>query len=157
VSARRTLGRFAAVGVVNTLLDTSLFLLLHPRLGVVGANFVSTSAGMAFSFLANGVFTFGAGRPTPRQALTFLATTGTTMWLVQPVVIGGLLDVLGPLTAKLMAIGVGVVLNFAAYRWVVWPERTASSPGLARAAVAQQPDVEPGRLQIQKVAGSPLT
>lgn len=150
MSARRTVGRFAAVGVVNTLLDTSLFLLLHPRLGVVGANFVSTSAGMAFSFLANGVFTFASGRPTLRRATLFLVTTGTTMWLVQPVVIGGLLDVLGPLTAKLVAIGVGVVLNFAAYRWVVWPERTASSPGPARAAVAQQPNVEPGRLQVHR-------
>lgn len=121
MSPRRTVARFAAVGIVNTLLDTTLFLLLHQRLGVVGANLVSTSAGMAFSLLANGVFTFGAGRPTPRHALLFLATTGSTMWLVQPLVISALLGPLGALTAKLLAIGVSVVLNFAAYRWVVWP------------------------------------
>jgi putative flippase GtrA len=136
VSTRRTVGRFAAVGVVNTLLDTSLFLLLHPRLGVVGANFVSTIAGMLFSFLANGAFTFAAGRPTLRRTALFLVTTGTTMWLVQPVVIGGLLEALGPLTAKLVAIGVGVVLNFAAYRWVVWPAQQ-----FPRSAVSQQPNV----------------
>ncbi|MBB6626960.1 GtrA family protein [Nocardioides sp. KIGAM211] len=122
--------RFAAVGVVNTLLDVGLFLLLHDRLGIVAANLVSTSAGMAFSFVVNGRFTFGARRLTLRQAALFLATTGTTMWLVQPLVIQALLragDAIGTypgapvvLIAKLLAIGVSVALNFVAYRHVVW-------------------------------------
>lgn len=113
-----------------------MFLLLHDRLGIVAANTVSTSAGMAFSFVVNGRFTFGAERLTPRHAALFLATTGTTMWLVQPLVIEGLLraaDAVGTypgaplvLIAKLLAIGVCVLLNFAAYRYVVWrPVRTA--------------------------------
>ncbi|MCW2797500.1 GtrA family protein [Nocardioides sp.] len=136
MTRHRTARRFAAVGVVNTLLDTGLFMLLHGRLGVVGANFVSTSAGMAFSFVANGVFTFGAGRLTLRHAALFVATTGVTMWLVQPLVIRGLLGLLAPvagggeavvLLAKLLAIGVSVVLNFAAYRWVVWPVRQTAT------------------------------
>jgi putative flippase GtrA len=137
VSPRGTASRFAVVGAVNTLLDMSLFMLLHARLGVVGANLVSTSTGMAFSFVANGVFTFGAGRLTLRQGLRFLATTGLTMWLVQPLLIDGLLGMLGPLAAKLLAIGVSVVLNFAAYRWLVWPVREpADFPAGPGAAVS---------------------
>jgi putative flippase GtrA len=133
-ATRGTALRFAAVGVVNTGVDTALFLLLHARLGVVAANLVSTSAGMAFSFLANGAFTFAAGRPTWRRALLFLVTTGSTMWLLQPVLITVLLaHDLPVLAAKLLAIGACVVVNFAAYRWVVWPEpRLEVSPRLPR-------------------------
>ena len=120
---RRTVARFAAVGVVNTAIDSGLFLLLHARLGVVAANLVSTSAGMAFSFVANGAFTFGSGRPTLRGAALFLVTTCATMWLLQPLLIAGLLGRDVPvLVAKLLAIGGCVAVNFAAYRWVVWPQ-----------------------------------
>ena len=80
----RTVVRFAAIGVVNTLIDLVLFWLLHPPLGIVAANFLSTSAGVTFSFLANGRHTFGASRPTARQAILFLATNGLTMWVLQP-------------------------------------------------------------------------
>ena len=133
-ATRGTALRFAAVGVVNTGIDTALFLLLHARLGVVAANLVSTSAGMAFSFLANGAFTFAAGRPTWRRALLFLVTTGSTLWLLQPVLITVLLaDDLPALAAKLLAIGACVTVNFAAYRWVVWPEpQLEVSPRLPR-------------------------
>ncbi|MFA6577139.1 MAG: GtrA family protein [Nocardioides sp.] len=123
-------GRFAVVGVANTVIDIVLFMLLHDRIGILGANFLSTSAGMTFSFVVNGLFTFRADRLTLRHAVLFLATTGMTMWLVQPLVIHGLLAVLDGadvdgdllvLAVKVLAIGVSFVLNFAAYRWVVWP------------------------------------
>jgi putative flippase GtrA len=131
------LGRFAAVGVANTLIDVGLFMLLHDRIGILGANFVSTSAGMTFSFVVNGLFTFRAGRLTLRHAVLFLATTGLTMWLMQPLVIHGLLSLLDGLgwlgggdllvlVVKVLAIGVSFVLNFAAYRWVVWPTMGAT-------------------------------
>ena len=136
----RTTGRFAAVGVVNTALDLALFLLLHQPLGVVAANLVSTSAGMAFSFVANGRYTFG-GRLTRRTAALFVATTGLTMWVVQPVVIEALLRIGGDgavavPAAKLVAIGVSVSLNYAAYRHVVWPtsDRQSSGRGAAPSA-----------------------
>ncbi|MDO9498201.1 MAG: GtrA family protein, partial [Nocardioides sp.] len=87
-------GRFAVVGVANTVIDIVLFMLLHDRIGILGANFLSTSAGMTFSFVVNGLFTFRAQRLTLRHAVLFLATTGMTMWLVQPLVIHGLLAVL---------------------------------------------------------------
>jgi len=120
------------VGVVNTLLDLGLFLVLHDHLGILLANFVSTSAGMTFSFVVNGLFTFKAGRLTLRHALLFLATTGVVMWALQPIVIHLFLmvaDGLGLddsatvvlLVVKVGSIGVSFVANFAAYRYVVWP------------------------------------
>lgn len=86
------------------------------------ANLVSTSAGMTLSFVANGLVTFRADRLTLRQAGLFLATTGTTMWLLQPLVITAVLQVVDVLLlAKLAAIGGCLVVNFVAYRHVVWP------------------------------------
>ncbi len=122
--------RFAGVGVVNTAIDWALFLVLHDRLGITLANFVSSSAGMVFSFVVNGLFTFRADRLTLRQALLFVGTTGTVMWVAQPLLIHGWLWVLqNPVddadlrlaAAKLASIACSLVLNFAAYRWVVWP------------------------------------
>jgi putative flippase GtrA len=113
------------VGVVNTLLDLGLFLLLHDTLGIVLANFVSTSAGMTFSFVVNGLVTFGAGRLTLRHAVLFLATTGVVMWALQPVFIHLFLQVVDELfVVKVLSIGVSFGANFAAYRYVVWPATT---------------------------------
>jgi putative flippase GtrA len=70
----RTLVSFAAVGVLNTAIDLVLFTLLVAPLGILPANVVSTSAGMAFSFVMNGRHTFGAASsrtsalPTPGVA-----------------------------------------------------------------------------------------
>jgi putative flippase GtrA len=125
----RAFRRFAAVGLVNTAIDVLLFAALHAPLGIVAANFVSTSAGMTFSFLVNGRFTFGAGRVTLRDAVLFLAANGSTMWLLQPLLITVANDLLGTplMLAKVGALGVSVVANFLLYRYVVWPER-ASEP-----------------------------
>lgn len=84
---------------------------------------------MTFSFLVNGRFTFGSARPTLRQAGRFLATTGVVLYVIQPLIIHALLGLAHRLhtvgdqvlLAKLGAICVVLVLNFAAYRYVVWP------------------------------------
>ena len=115
--------RFAAVGVVNTAIDVALFTLLHPHLGIVVANLVSTSAGMAFSFTVNGLLVFGATRLRWRDALRFVATTGVGLWVLQPVLIHLLIDLMPAPAAKLVATGVTVVVNFVAYRYLVWPSR----------------------------------
>ncbi|KQQ41822.1 MULTISPECIES: GtrA family protein [unclassified Nocardioides] len=121
-----TLVRFVAVGAVNTGIDVGLFWLLHDTLGIVLANVVSTAAGMTFSFVVNGLLTFRAERLRLGDAVRFVASTGTVLFLVQPLVIYALLAVLGDdavLLAKLGAICVVIVLNFCAYRFVVWPRR----------------------------------
>jgi len=130
----RTVVRFAVVGVANTLIDLALFWVLQVPLGILAANFLSTSAGMAFSFVVNGRHTFGATRVTGQQALAFLATNAFTMWLLQPVIILAARDVAAmPLMpAKTLALGGTVVTNFLLYRYVVWPTRssaTSTGPG----------------------------
>ncbi len=124
----RTVARFLAVGICNTAIDVVLFWVLNAPLGITLANFVSTSAGMTFSFLVNGRHTFGASRVTVRQAVLFVASNGATMWLLQPLLIHAVHDVVSvPLmAAKVVALGGSVVANFLLYRYVVWPVSTAS-------------------------------
>jgi putative flippase GtrA len=127
----RTLRRFLTVGVVNTAIDIALFTVLQAPLGVVAANFLSTSAGMVFSFLVNGRFTFATRRPTWRHAGLFVLTTGSTMWLLQPILIDTAHAVFGlrMMVAKVGSLGASVVANFVLYRYVVWPDRAADFAG----------------------------
>jgi putative flippase GtrA len=125
----RTLIRFGTVGVANTAIDVALFWVLHAPLGIFAANFLSTSAGMTFSFLVNGRLTFGASRLTARQALLFLATNAFTMWVLQPVLMYAAVQVAETplMLAKVVALGGSVVGNFLLYRYVVWPREPASA------------------------------
>jgi putative flippase GtrA len=127
----RTVVGFATVGVANTAIDVVLFWMLEPSLGILVANFVSTSAGMIVSFLVNGRHTFGASRVTVRQALLFLGANAFTMWLLQPLLIHTAYGVAGvPLmVAKVVALGGSVVANFLLYRYVVWPRERGVSTG----------------------------
>jgi putative flippase GtrA len=127
----RTFVRFAAVGVANTAIDVALFWMLQPTMGILAANFLSTSAGMTFSFLVNGRHTFGASRVTVRQAVLFLGTNAFTMWFLQPVLIQAAYDLAqAPLmAAKVAALGGSVVANFLLYRYLVWPDRAAEPAG----------------------------
>ena len=114
-----------------------LFVALHDRLGITLANLCSSSAGMAFSFVVNGLFTFQARALTWRHAALFVASTGLVMWVAQPLLIHGWLWLLPPDldmgladasagdlrmgVAKLTSIACSLALNYAAYRYVVWP------------------------------------
>lgn len=129
----RRVVRFAMVGTVNTAIDFGLFVALATAgIPVFGANAVSTSAGLLFSYFANRRFTFGVGgRHDPKAVLLFVAVTGTGLWLVQPLVILGVAALLpASLPALLVtgagkaaAIAVGLVWNFALYRTVVFRAR----------------------------------
>jgi putative flippase GtrA len=137
----RTLIRFGTVGVVNTAIDVALFWALHAPFGILAANFLSTTAGMTFSFLVNGRHTFGASRVNSRQALLFLAANAFTMWLLQPILMYCALDlVTAPLMlAKVVALGGSVVGNFLLYRYVVWPREPGPEPTQVRPAAARLP------------------
>lgn len=121
-----------------------LFVLLHDHLGITLANFVSSTAGMVFSFVVNGLFTFQAEKLTLRHAVLFVATNGMVMWVAQPLLIHGWLWLLeqGPdvavgglaagdvriALAKLASIACCLVINFFAYRYVVWPVEHRGEP-----------------------------
>ena len=135
--------RFLAVGVCNTAIDVVLFWVLHAPLGIVVANFVSTSAGMTFSFLVNGRHTFGAERVTLRQAALFVGSNALTMWVLQPVVMVAAetraLTGVPLMGAKVLALGGTVVANFLLYRYVVWAPRAEVSTGSTGGANRRTP------------------
>ena len=132
-SGRSRAGRFAMVGVVNTAIDFVGFgLLALAGAPLLLANFLSTSAGMTFGFFAHRSFSFRSEAPWRQTALPYLLTTAIGVWLVQPVVIwlvgnllvavtgsdGALVEVWLP---KACAIGVALVWNFALFHFVVFP------------------------------------
>ena len=123
-SGGSTLGRFAVVGVVNTAIDFVIFgVLATLGVPVLVANFVSTSAGMTFSFLVNRSWTFRSTRSMRSTLGPFFLVTAVGLWVIQPLVIllvGDLLDALVPTMAtdlrtvwlpKAVAIGVGLLLE----------------------------------------------
>lgn len=127
-------GRFALVGVANTAIDFVGFgLLMAAGLPLLLANFLSTSAGLAFGFFAHSSFSFRSERPRRETAIPFLLTSAFALWVLQPLVIwsvAGLLAHLwdaGSLTSvwipKACAIGLALVWNFSLYHFVVF--RTA--------------------------------
>ena len=132
-SGRDRARRFALVGVANTTIDFVGFgLLAAVGTPLLLANFLSTSAGMAFGFFAHRTFSFRSERPWRQTAVPFLLTTATGLWLVQPGVIwlvGDLLmsasdsegDLVRVWIPKACAIGVALVWNFALYHFVVFP------------------------------------
>lgn len=130
---RSSAHRFALVGVANTGIDLVLFaVLIASGSGVLMANTLSTSAGMAFSFLANRSFSFGSSAPLRSTIGPFLAVTLVCLWVIHPLVIlaveavltgAGLRADAALLAGKVAAIGVGLVWNYTWYRRVVFAHR----------------------------------
>lgn len=82
--------RFGTVGVINTLIDFSLYSVLTYVAGLplILANLVSTSAGFMASFFLNRRFTFDSHNERKlHEFIRFLATTLVGLWLLQPATI----------------------------------------------------------------------
>lgn len=117
--------RFAAVGVINTLIDMGLlFTLTSAGLPTIGANVVSTSCAFIFSFFANRTFTFHATSSTKQQFVLFVIITLFGLWVLQNIVIWIITSLLATSTlegnfslllAKLLAISVSLVWNYTMY------------------------------------------
>lgn len=128
---RSVLARFASVGVVNTLVDLVLYVVLSSLgVGLVLANFLSTSAGMAVSFVGNRRFVFGGTSNRRREIALFVIVCGLGIWVIQPAVIisaGWALDNSPSLpllfenaVPKIAAILVAAVWNYVLYSKVVF-------------------------------------
>jgi putative flippase GtrA len=129
--------RFGLVGIVNTLIDVVLYTVLTLLgLPILVANFISTTAGMTFSFFTNRTFTFRAKTSSRRAALLqvvlFVLVTTVGLWVIQPLVILATTplvesvlsqDALVVLVPKLFGVGVALVWNYVLYRYVVFPHR----------------------------------
>lgn len=123
--------RFALVGGFNTALDFGILFGLT-ALGVdkIPANYVSTSVSFVFSFFANKTFTFKAkSGNAKREFLSFVIVTLIGLWVLQPLVITAvsqlletttLDDTITLLIAKLIATVVSLIWNYILYSRVVF-------------------------------------
>ena len=123
---------FASIGVVNSLVDLSLFLLALKYLtaSLVIANLLSWCVAVTGSYVMNSFITFAAesGRQlswrtyatfVAAQALGLVASTSTLVSaaLIMPVFF-----------AKLLAIGAAFLVNFSMSHFVVFRKPAASRP-----------------------------
>ncbi|MBI3983734.1 GtrA family protein [Candidatus Microgenomates bacterium] len=150
-SETRRVGRFGIVGIINTLLDFSLFNVMSALFGLplLVANVISTSVAMTFSFIANRSFVFRSqDKHNLRQALLFLAGTAFSVYIIQNLILL-LFTRLWPVPfelahslvdfllrdvfsrefivnngAKFLAVGFGMVWNYLWYKRVVFRPRT---------------------------------
>lgn len=147
VKDRQRLLIFGSIGVFNTALDVSLFLLFrHLGLSILLANILSTSIALLGSYFLNKRFTFNA-QSTSRQTLPlFLAVTLAGLWILQPIIIKLVLlilhtaiitQILGSvfqrpgryyeLLAKLSATPATLIWNFLLYKHVVFKKAAVQS------------------------------
>ncbi len=124
--------RFAFIGGINTALDFGiLFLLTALGLDKLVANFFSTSVAFVFSFFANRTFTFKSTGSAKKQFLPFLAVTLTGLWVLQPLVILAITQLLHSLDqalalfiAKLIATIVSLIWNYILYSRFVFKKKS---------------------------------
>ncbi len=107
-------GKFGIVGVLNTLLDFTIYNVLSSSVGLtlVQSNIISTSCAMVFSFLANKHIVFQANKGSAaKQAVIFFGVTAFGLYILQTGTIKLLTDVwLAPVALGLtMAHALGLV------------------------------------------------
>lgn len=124
--------RFAFIGGINTALDFGiLFLLTALGLDKLVANFFSTSVAFVFSFFANRTFTFKSTGSAKKQFLPFLIVTLIGLWILQPLVILAITQLLHSLDqaialfiAKLIATVVSLIWNYILYSRFVFKKKS---------------------------------
>ena len=84
----RRLVIFLAIGILNTVIDVSLFLGLRQlAIPIIIANVISTSIALAGSYILNKRFAFHTQGDAKRSLPLFVAVTLAGLWLLQPLVI----------------------------------------------------------------------
>lgn len=131
--------RFLSVGVINTAIDFGvLWLLSTAGLGLIPANLISTTCGLAFSFVANRKFTFrfSGAKSVRRQVVEFVVITLFGLWVIQPPIIWAVAGTIPPtmlpaslalLVGKAMATAASLAWNFALYHLIVFRTPSAAS------------------------------
>lgn len=123
--------RFGIVGAANTALDFAiLFILVALGLDKIPANYISTGVSFIFSFFVNKSFTFKAtGGNAKKQFLLFISITIVGLWIIQPLIIGGLSTVLTSthwasglilFVAKIIATFASLIWNYIFYSRIVF-------------------------------------
>ena len=123
--------RFGLVGGANTAIDFGiLFGLVFFGVDKLVANFISTGIAFVFSFFVNRSFTFkSTSGNTKKQFGLFLVITLFGLWVIQPVIIGGVSLLLNGmnlssgfvlLIGKLIATIATLVWNYLLYKKFVF-------------------------------------
>lgn len=123
--------RFGIVGIVNTALDFAiLFLLVAFGLDKIPANYISTGTAFIFSFFVNKSFTFKSkGGNVKKQFLYFIIITIIGIWIIQPLIIAGVANLLANtgwasavilFAAKIIATVATLVWNYIFYSRIVF-------------------------------------
>ena len=122
MTIRKQLTTFAAIGALNTAVDVTIYaLLIWLTVPLLLAVIISTTAGMVCSYVLNRRFTFKTNR---QPIVRFICITITSLWILQPVVIWlliqllGITNTLGLSMAKLAATSISLMWNFVWYRIV---------------------------------------
>ena len=121
--------RFLVVGGTSTLIDAALFsLLVFGGIDPRPANILSYSCSAICAFWLHRIWTFEArGEAAGRQAMRFAAMVGAGL-LLSTAIVWLLAPLVGPLPAKLAAIGGTLLLNFSISRWLVFAVRPEVAP-----------------------------
>ena len=125
--------RFGIVGLANTALDFAiLFILVALGLDKIPANYVSTGISFIFSFFVNKSFTFKSkSGNVKKQFAYFVVITMIGLWVIQPIIIGGVSALLANtgwasaailLIAKLVATVASLIWNYLFYSRLVFKE-----------------------------------
>lgn len=114
---KQRVGRFAVVGILNTIVDFMVFIALYYSFGVpaLWANTTSYSAGILNSFLFNKHWTFSDSSPsnqTLRQFVLFVLLNFVGLTLSN-LVVTTLTNLMPAVVAKLIAI-------FVTFTWSYW-------------------------------------
>jgi putative flippase GtrA len=130
--------RFVIVGASATVIDFGILnLLSFLGLDSLPANTVATGIAMIFSFLMNKKFTFHSdSKNYVREIVLFIIFTLFGLWVIQNLIIQGLLLVL-PFDwpefirlncAKIIATGASMTWNYIAYAKIVFRSGSANQP-----------------------------
>ncbi|MFZ2544690.1 MAG: GtrA family protein [Candidatus Saccharimonadales bacterium] len=122
--------RFVLVGIVNTVVDFGVLLILTSLFGVpkVVANIASTTCALIVSYLLNKKAVFNNTDPNNlRQFLLFLAVTLSSIWILQNIIIivvsgwlTSLPEIIALIVAKLIATVASLVWNYVWYSKVIF-------------------------------------
>lgn len=126
--------RFVVTGGINTSLDFGLlFVLRFLGLPVVTANIISTTISFVFSFFANRTYTFKSnGNDLKRELILFTLVTLFGLWVLQTLVIKGVLLALAPtpleaslqlFIAKIIATMFSLSWNYLLYSRIVFTKK----------------------------------
>ena len=122
---------FCSIGILNTVVDISLYLLLRSSgMTVLVANIISTSVALCISYFLNRKYTFRSTTNPRSNVVPFLLVTLTGLWVLQPILIYFSLNLLEQLSiqsstqldlvAKLIATIFTLVWNYILYKKIVF-------------------------------------